>query len=111
MRFSVDRKRLPLLRQLHRPLVHFGCYSETFARCFFKTLAIEDRQFPAVVFDEIGLLKEARGEVHALSADAEHVAEEFLREMELVLAVAVSSLQEPAAHAFLDRVVLNAGAV
>jgi hypothetical protein len=64
-----------------------------------------------VVFDEVCPLQQAGGEVHALPADAKHVAEEFLREVKLVLPIVVGRFQKPAAIALLDCVVLNAGSV
>ena len=64
-----------------------------------------------MILDEICLMQEAGRQIHTLAANAEHVTEKLLRQPELVLPFAIRRLQQPSAHPFFNRVMLDAGAV
>ena len=64
-----------------------------------------------MILDEICLMQEAGRQIHTLAANAEHVTEKLLCQPELVLTFAIRRLQQPSAHPFLYRVMLDAGAI
>ena len=97
--------------QLHHAFIHLACDAEAFAGRFLEHSPVEDCQFTAVVSDQICLLEEPGGEIYALAADTQHVAQEFLREPELVLSFAMSGLEQPSAHPLLNGVMLDTSPV
>ena len=75
-----------------------------FAGSGFEPLAIEDGQPAPVVGNQPALLEFARHGRHGRAAHAEHLGQELLGKLELVSPHPVVAHQQPAAHAFLDRV-------
>lgn len=97
--------------QLHHSIVHLAGDPETFARRLFQTGSVDNREFPAVVFNEISLLQNASREIHALPADAEHVGQKFLSQPEAIFTFAISGFEQPTAHALFNCVMLNTRSV
>ena len=66
--------------------------------------AIEDREVAAAVADELAPLQRGRGAGDAHTPDAEHVREEFVRDVELAGVGAIAGHQQPARQARFDEV-------